>query len=360
MIRISCRKTIAALVASVVMLAAVVAMAGEYTIEERVEAEVLVLSNLAGEITVRPASGDAFEIVVHVRGEDAEKGVLEFDIERGRKAKAKIVYPVESHRTFIYPAIGRSNVSISPRGDGDQNLWRKLLGLSKRVKIRGKGSGLEVWADVKISMPAGASLKVYHGAGEMSAAGLRGDILLDNHMGNIVVIDVDGDVSADTGSGGVEIEKIVGDVLVDTGSGSVRVDDVRGDVHVDTGSGSVEGVDLDCRKLVVDTGSGGIELHRVGADAMRLDTGSGSVEVDLLRMGDGRFVIDTGSGGIRMRLPADASAEIEADTGSGGIKWDLDDPRIHRRDKDHVEMTLGDGRAEVVLDTGSGSIRVLQ
>ena len=49
-----------------------------------------------------------------------------------------------------------------------------------------------------------------------------------------------------------------------------------------------------------------------------------------------------------------------ADTGSGGIRNKVQDAKIRHKDRDRLEMTVGDGDAKVLLDTGSGSVTIKQ
>lgn len=335
------------------------AAAGEFTYEQTVSASELTVSNLIGEVKVVPAEGDEFAVKIEVAGKDAAEDLFEIKLHRGDDAELKIMFPVEEHRSYVYPPMGGSKVKISPERGG-KSFIDKLLGLNRQVRVRGDGDGLHMWADVTVAVPRGKSLKFYNGVGDMAAGGVEGDVLLDGSWGKVLAVDIRGEVSVDTGSGSVAAERIRGRLHVDTGSGGVKMSDIEGSVMVDTGSGRVTGVDLDCRKLVVDTGSGGIQLHRAGADAVRLDTGSGDVEIELLRMSAGDYVIDTGSGGVRVRLPADSSVRIEADTGSGGIKWDLGDVDVRHKEKNEALLIVGGGAADMSIDTGSGSIRITQ
>ncbi len=77
-------------------------------------------------------------------------------------------------------------------------------------------------------------------------------------------------------------------------------------------------------------------------------------------MGTGKFVVDTGSGSVQFVLPDNASASIIADTGSGGVDVDLTGAMIKTKDRDRVELVVGDGEATVRLDTGSGSVKISQ
>jgi len=301
------------------------------------------LANLIGEIDLEPASGSSFEVEIDVQGNDASEDLIEIELEEGGDAELVIRFPVKEHRRYVYPALGRrSKTTIDSRHykQTDDSL-SGLLGLfgRRRIEVRGRGKGLEMWADVVLRVPQGAKVKVYHGVGEILAGGIEADLELY------------------TRSGGVTGEDLKGNLLVDTGSGGVELVGCRGEVIlVDTGSGGVAVSDIECEELTVDTGSGGVRARHVSAEDVKIDTGSGGVKLELDRMGAGTYEIDTGSGGIDLFLPPDPSARISADTGSGSITADLDGLRLRRR-KD-TSFKVGDGDAVIVLDTGSGSIRI--
>lgn len=322
----------------------------------------LVVANLVGAVEVVSGSGDDFKVTVDVRGDDADESLLEFLVEEGSKGKLAVQFPVEDHDDYVYPELGRHSKTTIHLGDDDSGSWIKKVfsGIyGKKVTIKGRGNGLEMWADVRIEVPRGRELEVLHGVGRIEAADVTADLVLDTHSGPIEVADVEGDVLCDTGSGSVTLDDVVGNVNVDTGSGSVRGSDLEGDeVLVDTGSGSVDLDDVDCRKLDVDTGSGSVQARGIRADSARIDTGSGSVELVLDRMGDGKFVIDTGSGGIDLVLPPDASARVTADTGSGRVRNEIKGADVRHMERDELEMTVGSGAARVSLDAGSGSVTI--
>lgn len=320
------------------------AFAGDLHREFQFDSRQLDVANLVGEITIEGGSGDQFVVEIDVRGDDAEEGILNFVVEEGSKARLAVQYPTKKHTKYVYPPMGRfSNTSISYGDERESNgSWLKQVfsgSFGHWIKVSGRGSGLEIWADITILVPEGGSLKMKNGVGEVSARNVDGNLVLD------------------TSSGSVKVEKIRGDLLVDTGSGSVEVSDVRGDLLVDTGSGRVTVTGVK-GNLNIDTGSGSVQARRIESDEAKIDTGSGSVVLELDRMGTGDFVVDTGSGSVELILPNDASARIVADTGSGGIRNKVDDAKIRRKDRDRLEMTVGDGEAKVLLDTGSGSVTI--
>ena len=345
----------------------------------------LTVTDMIGEVEVVPASGTDFTVTVTVRGADAAEDLLRFQQTEGDDASLTIRFPVDRYDEYVYPPLGsRGKTTISYRDDNaacTNESWLKRIFRSitcKRVTVRGRGDGLEVWADVTIAVPDGADLKVVDRVGQVRAKDVRADLNLDTSRGAIFAADIEGDLTADTGGGAVEVDRVRGKVVIDTGSGSVTATDVTGPVlDADTGSGSVElkniaarrirvdtgsgGVAVDgaeCEKLDIDTGSGGVDARGIGADRLIIDTGSGSVDLVLDRMGAGRFEVDTGSGSITLRMPPGASARVSAETGSGSIRNRLDGAEILHKGRGELEFKVGGGRSEVILDAGSGTVTI--
>jgi DUF4097 and DUF4098 domain-containing protein YvlB len=323
-------------------------------------ADTVEIRNLIGQIEIEGHDGSDFEIVVHVQGSDATPDRVEIRIDEGRRAEVVILFPLDESKRYVYPRLNGGSVSFSP--NDNRGSWLSQLFGSGNVKVKGSGSGLEIWADVTVRAPRGKSVVIDNGVGTVAARDVEADLNLATNSGAVEVSRANGSVSIDTGSGHVAVAHVQGPLHLDTGSGHVSVEDVRAkDVHVDTGSGRVELDGVDGSTVYVDTGSGRVEARAVSADDLVIDTGSGSVTLHLVRMGDGEFVIDTGSGSIDLHLPPDASADVKVDTGSGGIDLDLSGShRIRHVDDNEVEFTIGDGDADLILDTGSGSVRISQ
>lgn len=321
----------------------------------------LYVGNVVGAVDIQPAAGEAFRVTVQLRGEDASRGLVELQQEG---SALRIVFPLAQHTTYVYPELGSGrSVSTDIRAENpEEKSWlRRTFGVFKgrRLTVRGSGNGLEVWADVRIEVPAGSALTLRHGVGDITASGVQADLDLDSNYGLVGVEDVRGELRADTGSGAVTVRRVEGDLDLDTGSGDVEVRDSRaGRAHIDTGSGRVGVAGLDCRTLAIDTGSGDVEVVSTSADEADIDTGSGEVRLELDRMGNGRFKVDTGSGGVELRLPAGASASILADTGSGDIDSDVPGASFEKIEGGQRRLVVGDGAADVLLDTGSGSVFV--
>lgn len=358
-----CRRLSLALLALLASVTALPALAG-FDESRSFPAGSLTVNNLIGEVRVGGHSGSEFEVLVRVRGRDASTDVIEVRTRNGANPELTIAFPVDSERNYVYPALGAGSKSSFSFDREGESWLAELLGAlgSRRITVRGSGSGLEVWADVEVKVPPGGVLNVNHGVGEIRAADVNGDLRLDTHTGGIEAVRIEGDLLADTGSGHVTVRDVNGKLNVDTGSGHVDAEECRGpSILIDTGSGHVTLRGADTPDLDIDTGSGHVRASGVRADSAVIDTGSGEVELRLDRMGSGEFLIDTGSGRVTLALPADASAEVRADTGSGHIDLDLGQQvEILHKDDDEIRFRVGSGAARVELDTGSGGIRIVR
>ncbi len=340
-----------------------IASAGDLDRHYEIDAEQLTVTNLIGEITVQSASGPDFEVDIRIEGDDADGDLIDVDIKKARKSNLTIKFPAKK-RKYHYPGLHGRNakVNITDPGKRKRNngsFW-SAISPGKKIQVSNRRSGLEVWVDVTIKVPAGKTLNLYHGAGDIFAENIEGELILDSQHGLIMAADIKGDLLADTGSGQVVVENITGSVSIDTGSGSVEAQGCQGEeFRADTGSGSVKVRDIECEYMLIDTGSGGVRAIAIKCNAATIDTGSGSVKLELDQMGSGNYKVDTGSGGIEFIMPENPSAYISADTGSGSIHVDVDGVQLRLRSRDHINFKIGDGDADVELDAGSGSIRII-
>jgi hypothetical protein len=329
-------------------------VAADATEQRSFDTNELTIRNLIGAVKVSGGSGSKFEVTIRVQGKDSTTPGVDIDTSSNQLT---IKFPEASK--YVYPALGSgSRTTFGPDGD-DQGWLAALLGRG-RVTVVGSGSGVEIWADLDVKVPHGATLHLQHGVGEVDAENAKGQINLSVRSGHVEATHVSGGLSVDTGSGHVEVSDIDGKLSIDTGSGHVTASDVHSpSIHIDTGSGHVELDGAETDHLRIDTGSGHIRARKVSADDADIDTGSGGVTLEMTRMGTGTFKIDTGSGGIDLLVPHNASMNVDAETGSGGVDVDLgDDIDVEHMERDEARFRLGSGAARVILSTGSGGLNI--
>jgi DUF4097 and DUF4098 domain-containing protein YvlB len=342
--------------------------------------------NIAG--SVRIERGRSEDVVVELSrgGSDASRLTIETGGLEGWQT-LRVIYPDDN---IVYPRMsGRSRTQFevadngtfgSNWGESDdvslRGLLRMAFGERNSVTVRGSGTGLEAYADMRVLVPVGRRVAVHLGVGEIVAANVDGNLLVDARSAPIMANDLrgtirlgtgsgriqldgaEGSVSLDTGSGAIEVARVTGDRLsIDTGSGGVRASDLRSEsLSIDTGSGSVDVVSVVAELIGIDTGSGSIRVDDAQASDLSLDTGSGSITVDL-RTSPRSTNIDTGSGTVTLTVPPELGATLDLSTGSGGISTDMP-VRIIQQKRSLLRGTIGDGSARINVETGSGGIRI--
>ncbi|MBV9879289.1 MAG: DUF4097 family beta strand repeat protein [Gemmatirosa sp.] len=312
--------------------------------------------NLAG--TVRVVAGTGRDVVVEVarQGPDAAKLRVEQGEVRGRDA-VRVVFPDDD---VVYPAMGRgSRVRTRVNRDGTFGDGNGGFFSGGQVEVRSSGRGTEAWADVTVSVPAGARLAVHLVAGEATVSNVDGELSIDVHQASVSTERTRGRLDVDAGSGRVRIAGAQGDVNLDLGSGPVELRDVNaGDLRVDAGSGDLTGANVTARLVDLDLGSGGTRLGRVTTRDLKVDAGSGSVDIDFASDVDD-VRIDVGSGIVTLRVPPTLGAALDVDTGSGGIETEIP-IEVTRRERDHLTGRIGDGKGRIEIDGGSGRVRLLK
>lgn len=301
------------------------------------------LYDLAGVVQLEAGSGDAVTVDVTRGGTDAARlEVAEGDL--GGRATLRVISPADR---ISYPQMPDGSTEIRVRDDGTfgndhhgDDDDDDGSGGGRRVRISSRPGGLEAWADLRVSVPAGRTLAVHLGAGRLTAT------------------NVDGRLRLMAASAPVTVNGARGELVLQVGAGAVRLSGIEGDLSAETGSGGVEITRARGSKLCVETGSGDVTASGLEAEQLRVETGSGTVTVELKGSLD-RVDVETGSGDVAITAPANLSADLAMDTASGDI--DTDFPlAVTRTARDHLRGRVGDGKGRISVETGSGGIRLFK
>jgi lia operon protein LiaG len=320
--------------------------------------------NLVGELRVEPGTGSDVVVEVQRGGRDAAKLDIQTGPLRGRET-LRIMYPDD---VIVLPDWGRGwNTTLRVRDDGtfgedsDVNYERRR-GSSRdghEVRITGRArDGLEAYADLKVSLPAGKTIRLNLGVGKAFVSNVDGDIRVSVASADVAADRTRGKLRISTGSGNVDLRTATGEVALETGSGDVTVAGMQGtSLRLETGSGNVTLADGKASTLQVETGSGDIEASGAAGDDVSFETGSGNVDVGLVS-GFTSLSIETGSGDVTVRVPPTIGAQVDLDTGSGDIDLGGLTLSVRRIEHDHVSGTIGDGKGRLSVETGSGNVRL--
>ncbi|HEY6091258.1 MAG TPA: DUF4097 family beta strand repeat-containing protein [Gemmatimonadales bacterium] len=314
--------------------------------------------NLVGELRVDPGTGSDVVVEVQRGGADAAQLDIQSGPIRGRES-LRIIYPDD---VISLPSWGRGwNTTLRVRDDGtfgDTEGRRHGFNEGREVRITGRGRGLEAYADLHVSIPAGKSVGLYLGVGKTTITNVDGALRVSVASADVAATGTKGSLRISTGSGNVDVRTAAGDVALETGSGDITVSGMQGtSLKLDTGSGDVTLTDGKAGSLSVETGSGNIDAKSSSGDELLFNTGSGDVDVALTATFRSLH-IETGSGNVTLKVPPELGAQVELDTGSGDIDLGGLTLQVRRVQHDHIEGVLGDGRGRLSVETGSGDVRL--
>jgi lia operon protein LiaG len=315
--------------------------------------------NLAGEVRVE--AGPSAGVVVEVTrgGADAAKiKVAQSEIDG--HPTLRLIYP--SDRIQYARMSDGSSTDLRVREDGtfsDNGGEERRKDQGRQVTIAGRGGGLNAYADLRITVPAGKQVGVHLAVGKVAVSKVEGELSIDAAAAPVTSSSTRGQLSIEVGSGEVQVRQSRGELSVETGSGAVAISDVRGEsISIQTGSGEVTANDVRSGDLSIETGSGDIRVSSLMAPKVSLETGSGAVTADV--SGEVWNVnVETGSGDITLRVPPTLGAEVDIETSSGDIETDFE-VAVTRHARDHLTGRIGDGRGKIDIETGSGGIKLLK
>ena len=321
--------------------------------------------NLVGELRVEPGTGSDVAVEMRRGGADAARLEVQSGPLRGRET-LRVIYPDD---VIVLPEWGRGwSTSLRVRddgtfgdGDGGRGGWRAFRdGREVRITGRGRRGGMEAFADLRVSVPAGKRVAVHLGVGKAFVSNVDGVIQVHVASADVAADRTRGTLRIATGSGNVDLRDATGDVNLESGSGDVTVSGMRGTrLQLETGSGNITLSDAEATDLHVETGSGDVRATGAKGDEVSFETGSGNVDVALT----GAFrtlAIETGSGDVTVKVPPTLGAEVDLDTGSGEIDLGGLTIQVRRIEQDHVTGTIGDGRGRLSIETGSGNVRLIK
>lgn len=346
--------------AAIVATALAVHSASAQTERRALSGSSIAIYDLAGRVSVEQGSGSEIIVEITRGGHDAKKLTIDVGELRGRNT-LRVRYPDDD---IVYPELGRwSNSdfridSDGTWGDDDRGDRRDRSWNGHHVRIKGDGRGTEAWADLKILVPAGKSVAVYIGVGELGATRVSADLRLSASSARVTVNGTKGNLVATAGSGGVEVRGAAGDdVRLETGSGGVTANDVNGKrLRIATGSGGVSGSGLTSEDLDISVGSGSIRVDDARAPRTRLSAGSGGIRMEFASPVKA-LDVDAGSGGVTVAIAGTVNAEVDVQTGSGGIESDFP-VQVNRMERNRLHGQIGDGSGHIRIHSGSGSVRL--
>lgn len=330
------------------------------------------LENLVGHMRVVQGTGPVRIDATVVAGGDHARALaqsVKLDVSTsGTQTLVHVDYPVDRYDTYLYnPPNAASN------GTDEVCILGKLIcfhGRSssefryqgKRVRVNQStsgGSGVPLYVDVVVHLPASVAGDFTNAAGLLDADGLAntlglntegGDIHAQNLRGQLATASDGGDiylshvtspkVRVHTGGGDLTGNSLGGDLDIATGGGDAGLSDVSGKLSMATGGGDarVSGDLSSLRSLAVRTGGGDLNASGNLAALTSLD-------------------VESGGGDIGMQV-SNLSLHLEASSDGGDIGIHLPDMRNVNSSSEHFSCDLGKAAGTGSLQSGGGDINL--
>ncbi len=272
----------------------------------------LVISNLAGDITVTAGGGDTVtvEVVKTARGgsdADAQEQLKLVEVEIGERAGRGEV------RTR-YPQTGRRSTNVS--------------------------------VSYTVTAPPGTSVEARSVSGDVRVTGIKGALEAESVSGEIEIRQAERVETAKSISGDVDIDGVSFD-------GTLEASSVSGDVRARN---------VKARRIDLGSVSGDVEVGEVSCETADLKSTSGDVQYTGAFQKSGRYEFRSHSGNVRVTLSGDVGFELEASTFSGTIDSELPvtiggaGRTGDRGSRRSIRGVYGDGSASLDVTTFSGNV----
>jgi lia operon protein LiaG len=339
------------LLAVLAVLALTTALPAQQGEQFRLRGDQVALFNLAGELRVE--AGTLPDVVVEVARGGRDAGRMR--VETGRIDGSETLRVVTPGDRIVYPRMNRGSRSELRVHDDGTFARGGLIG--RRVTVAGSGSGVQAYADLRVSVPPGRRIRLHQGTGQVWVSNVDGQIAVETSAAPVHVDGTRGVLDVTVGSGRVTVRDAFGQVGVAVASGNVLVTRMRGSrLVVTTGTGGLGADGVDVTDLNVGVGSGSVRLSEVRIRDGAVRTGNGGVQIELASPLQS-LRVNTGSGSVSLTIPPEFGADLQISTGSGGIN--VDGPLQNlRRTRGSLSARLRGGEARVNIDTGAGGVRV--
>ncbi|HEX8209750.1 MAG TPA: DUF4097 family beta strand repeat-containing protein [Longimicrobium sp.] len=162
-------------------------------------------------------------------------------------------------------------------------------------------------------------------------------------------------LAASSGTGDVDVSGATASVRASTGNGDVRVGPGAAEVNASSGNGTIQ-VQGARGAVRASSGNGQIDVA-TSAGPVTASSGNGDIRVSMASLrSTSDLSFSSGNGDITLRLPSDFSAELQASTGSGSVRSDFEVRTTGRITAHRLRGTIGRGGRSLRISTGSGSI----
>ncbi|GMU87782.1 MAG: hypothetical protein AMXMBFR48_30230 [Ignavibacteriales bacterium] len=264
-----------------------------------------------------------------------------FDVKKGERLKA------ESYSGDVkVTAWEKDECSVKIYGDDKAEKIMEFYieksgeGVVVKIKKEGKSSnwfGNNGRVRLEVKVPADFNLVVTTAGGDVTIAGVSGELKLTTAGGDIRTSGGEGELKATTAGGDIIVKEFTGDVKMSTAGGDIRGEKIKGAVDASTAGGDII---LQCANGKVNASTSG-----------------GDIRIDFSGTYFGIKASTTG-GDVAVRVPGDIKADIYASTFSGDIECQFDVENVRKYGNAKAEGSVNGGGEKLKCTTTGGDIKI--
>jgi hypothetical protein len=247
-----------------------------------------------------------------------------------------------------------------------------------------------VTTDMDIFVPANTTLTIASARGDVTVAGMTGNVDVTHHRGEVNINNQTGNVLLTLGGSSVRVGQVKGDVTIQGKPNAIAVEDVDGAVRLngefyettrlarvsktvsfhssrtDMEFSRLDGsLDLDPDDLRADSMLGPMRLSTRSKDItleglsgdLRLEDSNGTVSVGLQKPGN--IQIDNRKGDVKFTIPPNTAINVEARSRDGEIESDFDEIKVDSHgDQASASGSIGSNGPKLAVNCDKGAIEI--
>jgi DUF4097 and DUF4098 domain-containing protein YvlB len=289
----------------------------------------------------------------------------------GSRSSTSIAAPLPGNRIELDLGVGDVDIQTAAGSDvrvdvTKYGIWQgdplAVSQLGDRALVRNEARSGLFWLcfgrcglSYHITAPANVNMLVHTSSGDISIAGVTGEVALTSSSGDVTARDIAHGLAVTTSSGESTLSRVGGRIEVQTSSGDVRLDQGQVvDANIQTSSGDIDlsGVS---GALTLGSSSGDVTVRDAHDGRLNIQTESGEVNYTGNLAGDSS--ITTSSGDVTLHLPAGSAFVLDASTSSGDMESEFDLRERQQSDRS-LSGVAGAGGAALKIATSSGDIDI--
>ncbi len=259
------------------------------------------------------------------------------------------MYATAESRSQAAERLARLELRTGPDPDDAKALRIELI-VPEDLKSTGCGMKL------LLKLPVECSADIETSNGSITAAHVKGAVLLSTSNGGIQINDVhEADLSLNTSNGAISVTNADGKLDADTSNGKIEISSFKGPCDLSTSNGPIE-ANTSEGDLVAKSSNGKIDVTAVPGHKGKIDlkTNNNSINIAVSPSFAAAFDLKTKNGRLKIDMP---EGKVQYKNQQKPLGYEKDDKELKKL-PDTLAGTLNGGGGKITAQTSNGSITI--